>query len=47
MVVFYFFIDGTIYTNKRETNEAPTDEMCDVDEVDIRNKGNRGREKCY
>ena len=26
---------------------APTNEMCDVEEGDIRNKGNRERKKCY
>ena len=29
------------------TNLAPTNEMCDVDEGDIRNKGNRLRKKCF
>jgi hypothetical protein len=29
------------------TNLAPTNEMCNVDEGDIRNKGNRLRKKCF
>ena len=29
------------------TNLAPTNEMCNVDEGDIRNKGNRLRNKCF
>ena len=29
------------------TNLAPTNEMCNVDEGDIRNKGNRSRKKCF
>ena len=29
------------------TNLAPTNEMCDVDQGDIRNKGNRLRKKCF
>ena len=29
------------------TNLAPTNEMCNVDEGDIRNKGNRFRKKCF
>ena len=29
------------------TNYAPTNEMCDIDEGDIRNKGNRLRKKCF
>ena len=29
------------------TNLAPTNEMCNVDEGDIRNKSNRLRKKCY
>ena len=27
--------------------EAVTNEMCDVDEGDIRNKGNKKRQNCY
>ena len=30
-----------------EATETPTNEMCDVDEGDIRNKGNRKRKNCY
>ena len=30
-----------------EAVETPTNEMCDVDEGDIRNKGNRKRKNCY
>ena len=30
-----------------ETSLAPTNEMCNVDEGDIRNKGNRLRKKCF
>jgi outer membrane assembly lipoprotein YfgL len=30
-----------------ELVETPTNEMCDVDEGDIRNKGNRKRKNCY
>ncbi len=30
-----------------ESSEAPTNEMCDVEEGDIRNKSNRLRKKCY
>jgi len=30
-----------------ETSLAPTNEMCNVDEGDIRNKGNRFRKKCF
>jgi len=29
------------------TNLAPTNEMCNVDKGDIRNKGNKLRKKCY
>ncbi len=29
------------------TNFAPTNEMCNIDEGDIRNKGNRLRKKCF
>ncbi|MEJ6765539.1 MAG: hypothetical protein QNK46_00005, partial [Methylophilales bacterium] len=29
------------------TNLAPTNEMCNIDEGDIRNKGNRLRKNCY
>ena len=29
------------------TNLAPTNEMCNLDEGDIRNKGNRLRKKCF
>jgi outer membrane protein assembly factor BamB len=45
-------IDGKIDideepTEPSETVETPTNEMCDVDEGDIRNKGNRNRKNCY
>ena len=30
-----------------EATEAVTNEMCDVDEGDIRNKGNKKRQNCY
>jgi len=30
-----------------EAVETPTNEMCDIDEGDIRNKGNRKRKNCY
>jgi len=39
-----------INENTTETSEAvetPINEMCDVDEGDIRNKGNRKRKNCY
>ena len=34
-------------TETTEVVETPTNEMCDVDEGDIRNKGNRKRKNCY
>ena len=34
-------------TESTEVVETPTNEMCDVDEGDIRNKGNRKRKNCY
>jgi len=34
-------------TEPLEANELPTNEMCDVEEGDIRNKGNRKRKNCY
>jgi outer membrane protein assembly factor BamB len=34
-------------TEASEAVETPTNEMCDVDEGDIRNKGNRKRKNCY
>ena len=34
-------------TEPNEAVETPTNEMCDVDEGDIRNKGNRKRKNCY
>ena len=45
-------IDEEIYidedtTEANEDVENPINEMCDVDEGDIRNKGNRKRKNCY
>jgi outer membrane protein assembly factor BamB len=34
-------------TETTDATETPTNEMCDVDEGDIRNKGNRKRKNCY
>ena len=40
-------IEPTEPIEPTETVETPTNEMCDVDEGDIRNKGNRKRKNCY
>ena len=39
--------DSTEATKATEATEAVTNEMCDVDEGDIRNKGNKKRQNCY
>ena len=39
--------EATEANEATEAVETPTNEMCDVDEGDIRNKGNRKRKNCY